>query len=157
MATYQFKQFKAFHLQLVLAHWNEPWVSQADLATRFGITQAWASQILTSPESREIIEQLKNRSLDTIMDVQAQLQAIAPVALQERIKIAMDAGTPIAIRDRSLQSILEMAGHSPVKRVQLQRGDPVAERIAAMSDAEIQDDLLKVVGANTGPDGRLIN
>lgn len=166
MASYQFKTFRAFHYQLVLQHWQEPWVSQHDLARRFGITDAWCSQILTSPEALELIKQLGDRTVDTALEVQAQLQAIAPQALQERINIAMSPATPVGVRDRSLQSLLEMAGHRPVQRVQLQRPEASPP---PKTEAEIRDELFKAVSAGgedgrgsggapeNGPDGKLIN
>jgi len=86
MATYQFKSFRAMHIQLVLAHWNEPWVSQHLLAQRFGLTDAWCSQILTSPEAQDLIAKLKNNAVDTVAEVELPALTEAEVGATDREK-----------------------------------------------------------------------
>lgn len=175
--SYQFKKFRPMHFQLVLRHWQEPWVSQHDLAQAFGLTDAWCSQILASAEAKALMSQLGESNVDTVLSVQAQFQAIAPQAAKELGEMALDRSglVPQAIKARALSTVLQMAGHTPVRKVELSHRPPTDNEWQRLSDLQVRERLLKIVATSSpsqsqgdptqgdptdpdkGPDGSLIN
>jgi hypothetical protein len=115
------------------------------LAKRFSVTKSYVQSALSTPECRAILEELENRTLDTMLQVATTAQAIAPAIMEEKIRLALESPDD-RVRATSCKDILEMAGHSPVKRIQLNRPDAAGAKHEGMSESELRDSLKKKVG-----------
>lgn len=158
-----FRRFKPLYLHICRVHWSEPTKSYDEIAAQLGVSPGWVSEVINSADAAEIFQRLQDKTLDTMVDVQTDLQAVAPLVLQEKISLALDKSTPPGVRDKSLTEILHMAGHQPTKYVQVERADAPVDKIGKMSESQIMDELTKGLGGSEqagpgsggrGPDGR---
>jgi len=129
------------------------------IAKRFGLTKSHVQSILAAPESQAIIDELVNHTMDTMLQVATQAQAIAPIIMQEKIRLALE-DPDSKVRTTNCKDILEMAGHAPIKRIQLNRPDANSEKHKDMSESELRENLKRKIGI-VGPgdldSGRVLN
>ncbi len=117
-------------------------MTQVDIARVTGYTPQHVGNIVNLPESEEILRELERKTIDTILDVQADAQAIAPVIFEEKIRLALHSADE-RVRNVACSDILAIAGHQPVKRVQVENIDRGAEdSYEGLSEEEMRAKLI---------------
>ena len=137
------RRFKPSHLHVVRMHWNG--MTNGEIAKETGYSYIHVHNIIASEEAQEILALLTSRTLDTIIDIQAEAQAAAPLVFEEKLKIALGC-TDVRTKNSACTDILNMAGHQPIKRVQIQRSDIPIE-FDSKSEEEIKKFIREEVAA----------
>ena len=102
--------------------------------------------VINSPDTAEIMGQFQAQTLDTIMDVQTDAQAVAPAAFEELVRLAFHSKDD-RVRSGNCKDILAIAGHQPVKRVIVRdERDPAVAKHDGKSEAEIRAEIEKDLG-----------
>ncbi len=130
-----------------------------EIARMFDIPKSRVQALLALPETQSIMEELTNHTLDTMLQVATSAQAAAPACMEEKVKLALE-DPDSRVRTMNCKDILEMAGHSPVKRIQLNRPDANTEKHANMDEHELREAVKKKVGIVNPGDldpGRVLN
>jgi hypothetical protein len=131
-------------MRICVLHWNG--LSAAEVASAVRRTPQTVSNVINSDEGMEILAELGRRSLDTVLDVQATAQAYAPSAIEELVRLMFESKDD-RVRKTSCTDILAIAGHQPVKRIAIERPDPVVDRYREMTEEQIKEKLLAELGA----------
>lgn len=126
-------------LRIVVLEYNG--LDASAIAAQVAMAPATVAQILASPEAARIRKEVEARVMDTQAQVQTDLQAFAPVALKEKMELAMNAKSE-TVRNAALTECLQLAGHVPVKQVAIHRADPIEEEYADKSEQDIRDEIL---------------
>lgn len=134
------RRYNPLILRLQLLLWQG--YSQTEAATLLGKTDAWVSNILTTDEAKEVYDELKKQTIDTVGQVQANLQAAAPAIIKEKIDLALFAKSE-TVRNQAGQQILEMAGHAATRHLEIHRADDVLEKYKNKTEAEIRDEVMR--------------
>lgn len=138
------KRFGPHHLQICILHWDG--LKVPEIAKRIGCSKQLVSNILNCPEGLEILEQFRQRTLDTVLDTQIAAQAYAPQALETLVHLMLESKDD-RVRKTACTDILAMAGHQPVKRIAVERPEQLEEKYRGMSDDEIKQLVLRELGA----------
>lgn len=132
-----------------------------DIARALGYTEVQVGNIVRSAESQEILQQLQDATLDSMEEVATELQLAAPLAVKKKIDL-MSCGDS-AVENRAATDVLHMAGHAPVRRVQVSRSESIAKRYEDKTEDELRAMLASELGLTepppspVGPDGRPLN
>jgi hypothetical protein len=142
---------------MIRMHWAGD--SNVDIAAKLGYTEQMVSNVLNSPESKEILAELKGETLDTMAEVQQEIALAAPLAIKRKIDLMYSGDDRVA--NSAATDILHMNGHAPVKRVQIDRGTAIEKKYEALNEDELRHQLEVELGLRvapgTGPDGRPLN
>ena len=141
------RRYNPIVLRLQLLLWSGH--DQHAAALILGKTDAWVSNILTTDEAKEIYSHLESQIIDSTRQVQAALQAAAPAVIEEKISLALNAKNE-TVRNAAGQQILEMAGHSAIRHLEIHRPDEIAESYKDKTEAEIRAEILR--GLSEGED-----
>jgi predicted transcriptional regulator len=114
--AWKVERLSPLHLEIIRRHFN--FESGSEIALALGITQCLVSNVLNSEQGLEVVEQLWSRKFDSMLEVGQQLQAVAPYIVQEKIKLALTARDE-RVKNTACTDILHMAGHVPVRRVEI--------------------------------------
>jgi hypothetical protein len=127
--------------------------SNTDIATKLGYTPQQVSNILNSPDVVEILATLRDETINTMSQVQAEAQMYAPEILRRKIDYALH-GSDDRVRNAAQTEILNIAGHVPVRHITVENKNQVLEKYKDKTD----DELRSIVGGSNGigPDGRLL-
>ena len=142
--SHQPKRFSPIHLRICVMHWHG--LSAGEIASAVRRTPQTVSNVINSDEGMEILAELGRRSLDTVMEVQAVAQAYAPSAIEQLVHLMFESKDD-RVRKTSCTDILAIAGHQPVKRIAIERPDPVSEKYREMTEDQIKEKLLAELGA----------
>lgn len=93
-------------------------MSQTDIATKLGTTIATVNRVCNSVEGNELLSDMHSQTLDTILDIQTQAQIVAPAIFEEKLRLALTSDDD-RVRTTNCTDILNMAGHTPIKRVEM--------------------------------------
>lgn len=146
------KRLRPAHLDMVTLHLAGE--SNTDIATKMGYTPQQVSNILNCPEVLEILQLLREETLNTMSQVQAEAQLYAPEMLRRKVDYALH-GTDDRVRNLAQTEILNIAGHVPVRHISVENKNSVLEKYKDMTD----DALRAIVNGSTpdrGPDGKLL-
>jgi len=113
------------------------------------------STILASPEAINIRREIQARVIDTVAEIQTDLQAIAPTLLQEKIQLALTAKSE-NVRNNALTGLLELAGHVPVKQVEIRRATLIEEEYKDKTEEAIKAEIMDGLGAAESPKAPII-
>lgn len=143
MATCQNRQkLRPQHIQMcILAFYN---YTYDEISTRLGCHPVTVGQVVNSEPGKEFIAELRGRSVDTAVDVQAFMQAIAPIAQDTLLELCVS-GKNEQVRANSAKAILEMAGHTPIKRLEVTKTDETIKEYAGMDPEDIRKELEDLV------------
>lgn len=125
-------------------------LSNLEIASQLNVTPQHVSNVLCTPEAQELLAQLQENTLDTILDVQTQAQAIAPLVFEEKVRLALTAKDE-KVRTTNCKDILDIAGHMPVRRVVVETPDRQAERFDKMTIQELQAEMLGELNMEAAP------
>lgn len=152
--SYSPKRLKQAHLDMVTLHLAGE--TNYNIAAKMGYTAQQVSNILNSPEVLEILAALRNETIDTMGQVQAEAQLYAPEILRRKIEYALK-GDDARVRNTAQTEILQIAGHAPVRRISVEAKSQLEEKYANKTEAELRA-LIKgePLPADKGPDGRLL-
>lgn len=155
MATWQPRKFKPDHIRIVRLCWQG--YTHAEIANFLGMSNAHVTLVLACDESQAMLAELRRHSINSMDEVQDEMQLVAPLAAREKIRLALEANDE-RVRNIACSDILAIAGHSPVKRVSVERGDVEKEDISMLSEDEIRSRILAdIVGPQAAPKGTLLN
>lgn len=147
---YSPKRLKPSHLDMVTLHLAGE--SNDDIGVKLGYTAQQVSNILNCPEVLEILDALRKESINSMAQVQAEVQLYAPEILRKKIDYALH-GSDDRVRNAAQTELLHIAGHSPVRYVTVENKDEVLEKYKDKSE----DELRKIItGEKRGPDGHLL-
>lgn len=155
--SYSPKRLKPAHLDMVTMHLAGD--TNADIALKLGYTAQQVSNILNSPDVLEMLQLLKDESLNTMAQVQAEAQLYAPEILRRKIDYALR-GDDARVRNTAQTEILNIAGHVPVKHITVENKSQVVEKYKDKSEEELRAMIRgesNTTANGKGPDGRLIN
>jgi len=150
------KQLRPIHLHVIALHLRG--VTNVEIAAQLDYTHIRVSQILNDPLALEVIEQMRERIvINTEEEVMNKLQMIAPELIDKKISLALTSKDERVATINSAE-LLQMAGHTPVKRIHVQRNDELERKYDKMTD----DDIVKQIesglfGEAKGPDDKLLN
>lgn len=150
---YSPKRLRPAHLDMVTLHLAGD--SNTDIATKLGYTPQQVSNILNSPEVLEILTALKDETLNTMTQVQAEAQLYAPEILRRKINYALH-GSDDRVRNTAQTEILHIAGHVPVKHIVVNDHNTTLEKFKNQSDEELRKFVNGSNPNSIGPDGRLL-
>lgn len=158
--SYSPKRLKPAHLDMVTMHLAGD--TNADIALKMGYTSQQISNILNSPEVLEMLQLLRDESLNTMGQVQAEAQLYAPEILRKKIEYALR-GDDARVRNTAQTEILNIAGHVPVRHITVESKSLVVEKYKDKSEEELramvrgeppQSNVTPEPGK--GPDGKLL-
>lgn len=115
--------------------------TEAEIAVMTGYSGSGVSTILTSPDAEIIRREITSRVIDTMADIQSDIQALAPTMLQEKLKLAMTAKSE-TVRNNAITDLLELAGHTPVKQVSIHRANPIDADYTDKTEQAIRDEIM---------------
>jgi predicted transcriptional regulator len=150
------KRLKPAHLLMIRLFWAGH--TYVEIADKTGYTSQQVMNVLHSEESQEILSQLQGNALDTADEVQSELALVAPAVLDKKIRLALSSPDD-RVANSACTDLLHMAGHSPVKRVTIDRANENQKKYEGLSEEQLREKLLEsfgqggVVGRDTGPDG----
>jgi hypothetical protein len=142
------KTFKPRDLHMCLLSWNG--YPNTKIALVMGLGEGAVSASLNSPTALEIFSQLKSGAIDSMLSVQTMAQAIAPLVMEQKMTLALGARSE-TVRNVACSDILEMAGHSPIKRLSIERPDPTADRHLGKTERELREEILSGLGLLPSP------
>lgn len=162
-------RLKPVHIAMIRYHWAG--LSHDEIARKLNYSAQQVRNIINSDEVQEIIAQLREAALDSIDEVQQDLQLVAPLALQKKIELLDSPDQRVA--NRASTDLLYMAGHMPIKRYQLEKPSEVSRKYEGMTDEQIAQHLVLSLtqgealvqssggenssNDNSGPDGKPLN
>lgn len=135
MAHWQPKKITPKQLRVITLWFNR--MSNQDIATETGYTPQQVSNLINTEWAQEILGKLQEQTLDTIMDVQTEAQAVAPMIMQETIRLALH-GVAEPTRTANCKTILEIAGHRPVTRIDMNAHMDARTKYDQMTDEELR-------------------
>lgn len=159
--SYSPKRLKPAHLDMVTLHLSGE--GNADIAAKLGYTAQQVSNILNSPEVQEMLQLLKDETLNTMAQVQAEAQLYAPEILRKKIDYALR-GDDARVRNTAQTEILNIAGHVPIRHITVENKSMVIERYKDKSEDELRAMVrgepapggAGIADAQRGPDGKLL-
>ena len=146
MGQWNPKRLSPKQLEVVRLHW-QGW-SAVEISGHTEYTVEHISNILNSQVGQEYLEDMIKGSLDCTSYVETFAQAVSPMVMHEKFRLSLEAKDE-RVRSSSCSDILNIAGHQPVKRVQIDRVDPVVGKYDGMTEEEIRAAVLEGVGSPT--------
>jgi len=129
------RKFRPLHMLILRLHF-QGWTAD-EIGQELDCSAQTVYRIVGLPESLEILEMFQKKTVDTILDISGDLQAVAPAVFEEKLKLALKAKDE-RVRNIACTDILNMAGHSPIKRVQVEQVDPVEDKYKGKSAEQIR-------------------
>ena len=154
--SYQPRKFKPMHVQIVRLTWQG--YTAVDVAQFLGLSEIHVRNIINCDEAQALLSQMKDHAISSSDEVQDEAQLVAPLVMREKIRLALDAQDE-RVRNIACTDILAIAGHTPVKKLEIQRSDASRDDLTRKTPEQIREDILKDLGiAETkAPDGTLLN
>ncbi len=115
-----------------------------------GYSMKHVSDIIASEQAQEILADLTAKRLDTMGHIELVAQAIAPQIMNEKIRLALQ-GNDERVRNSACSDILNIAGHQPIKRVQVERVESVDEKYKDLTDEQIREKALAAITHRSPP------
>lgn len=124
------------HLQVIRYHWQGDTADEIALKTRY--IPEHISTIINSEAGQEALRELSSGSLDSTTFVETLAQAMAPVCMEELFRLATGS-VDERVRKSSCRDVLDIAGHVPVRRISLERVDPVADKYSDLTEEQLRE------------------
>jgi len=115
--------------------------TNAEIAAITGFSDQHVTDIINTDSSKEILGRFQDKTIETILDVQSDAQAIAPAIFEEKIRLALGAKSE-QVRNNACSDILAIAGHKPIDRVSLAMDRPDKDPYEGKSEAEIREAII---------------
>lgn len=128
---------------MIRLHWQGE--SNTDIAMMTDYTPQQVSNIIASAEAQELLAGLRAEVVDTMAQVQTDAQFVAPVLFENIIALAMHAGDE-RVKLHANIAALGIAGHVPVRRVQVQGDSAVTKKFEDMTEDEIKASIIGELG-----------
>jgi predicted transcriptional regulator len=154
--NWQPRRFRPQHIQVVRLTWQG--YSQQEIAEFLGVSSGHVSQVLGCDEAQAMLKQLTQHAISSMDEVQDEVQLVAPLVMREKIRLALDAQDE-RVRNIACTDILAIAGHTPVKKLQIERNDPRQDELERKTPEELRAGLRSLIGLKDekGADGKLLN
>ena len=143
MSNWTPRKWKPIHLQVARLYFQG--YNNVEIAAATGLNFQYISQIINGPDFTTMLQELTERTLDTVIDVQQDAQAIAPRIFEEKVSLALSAKDE-RVRNTACSDILEIAGHRPVTRMVVERAPSVRDELSDKTEEEIRLKILEDLG-----------
>lgn len=137
------QRHKPFHIRCALL--SLAGLTNKEIALEVSKSPETISAVLASAEVQAFLAEYRGQALNSMLEVQTMAQAIAPVAMHEKIRLALN-GRDERVRNTACKELLEIAGHTPLHRVSVDRPDHVSEKYAERSDEDIRREIEQALG-----------
>ncbi len=141
--TWTPRRFKPLHMRVCTLYWSG--LAFAEVGEAVGLSAEHVRRVVESEPGQALLVELSARTLDTVLDVQTVAQAYAPMAIDEKLRLMLH-GRDERVRNIAAGDILAIAGHQPVKRISIERPDPVNEKYKGLTDDELRAHVLAELG-----------
>lgn len=128
--------------------------TNVEIAAQTGYSVQQVSNVLNSPEVQAVLQQLQESMLDSMAEVAQEIQLAAPLAIKRKVDLLFSGDDRVA--SGAATDLLHMAGHAPVKRVQVTGATAVEKKYEGLSDADMKRKLLEELEGDLG-DQRVLN
>lgn len=145
------KRLKPAHVQMIRLFWHGQ--TYVEIAAQLGYTPQQVMNVLHTEDAREILAQLQGSALDSADEVQQEIALVMPAVVKRKIDIGLYSQDE-RVANQALTDIMHMGGHSPVKRIQLDRTSEVQKKYADKTEEELRKMISDGLDDDTGPDGR---
>jgi predicted transcriptional regulator len=145
------KRLKPAHLLVIRLFWAGH--TYVEIADKTGYSNQQVMNIIHNEESQEILSQLQGAALDTADEVQSELALIAPAVLDKKIRLALSSADD-RVANSACTDLLHMAGHSPVKRITVDRASEVQKKYEGLSEEQLREKLLESFSPKGAGEGR---
>lgn len=133
------RRYNPTHLA-ILRLWAHGGMTHAEVAAIVGCSSGLVSQVVGSPLAQELLGTLQDKILDTTLDVQQTLQAAAPLVMQEKLRLALNARNE-SVRNSACTDIIHMAGHMPLRRMQIEQTVEQKDKFEGLSEEQIREQI----------------
>lgn len=160
MAQWQPRKFKPAHIHIIRLAWQGH--TNFEIASHLGCTEQHVSNIINCDEGQALLAELKNHSISSMTEVQDELQLVTPLILREKIRLALESSDE-KVRSTSCSDLLAIAGHTPVRKLEIHREVPDTADLSGKTNEELRSHLLKELGIEDKdkeekpPKGTLLN
>jgi len=161
VSTREFRRWKPIHLRAVYLYVRG--YTFTEIAGLLNYSVQWVQEIIDSAQGQEMLKRVEEHTFDSMLEVQDEVQLVAPEALQRKIQFALSSPDE-NLANKACSELLAIAGHTPVKRVSVEQADPIHKKYEGRSEedirAAIEAGLLgetPLEGPKRGPDGGLLN
>ena len=145
------RRMKPTHLRVLYLHWKG--FTGTEIADVVGLSPGTVNAVIHSEAAEEILLGFKNSTLDSMRQVDSELQAMAPALLATKMDLALGS-TDEKIRTTNCSDLLAMAGHTPVRRLRVEHTTPEHEEFSTLSEEQIREKLLQAARPRPGGNGR---
>ena len=153
VSAWQPRKFRPDHIRTIRLYWQG--YTAGEIATFIGASEQHVRLIINSDEGQSMLAALKNHTINSMDEIQDEMQLAAPLAAREKIRLALEAQDE-RVRNIACTDILAIAGHSPVKRVSVERTDKVGEDVENLTEDQIRERILADL-TEPAPKGTLLN
>ncbi len=143
MAQYQPKNFKPEHIHIVRLHWQG--YSNTEIAQHLQLSETHVSVVINCDAAKQLLNELREHTIDGYAETQDDFQLVLPLIRREKIRLALESGDE-RIRNMACSDILAIAGHSPVRRLEITRGS-AQQAIDKLTPEQLRDAILADIGA----------
>jgi hypothetical protein len=151
--SYTPKRLKPAHLQVIRLHWMGK--DNTEIAAITGYTPQQVSNVINCEDAQKIIEGLNADAIDTMREVQCELQLSAPLYLNNLHEMAFSCAD-LRVKANINIALLGMAGHVPIKRVVVQDQTVLQKQYEGMSEEDIVADIRGELAPGKAPDGSVL-
>ena len=143
---YNIQRLQSVHREILRRHFVGQ--KSTEIAEDMGLSAATISYTINNPLAKEVLADLNEGADANVVDVAARIHEIAEDAVEVLATFVEDDLIPPAIRLRAADSILDRAGHTPVKRIQAS----VAHGIFTSDDIERMKQAAKLAAGRCDQD-----
>lgn len=133
------RHYNPFILRVMQLLWEG--YTAAEIAAITGRVPLTISNLIATDEAKEIYELLQGQTVNTARQVQTAIAAAAPSIVREKIDLALGAKSE-SVRNQAAQQLLEMAGHSPIRHLEIHRPDEIQADYDNKSDEDIRKEIM---------------
>lgn len=156
------RRFQPWQMEIIRLYWRG--LTRKEIADRIGCTLQTIARAIDSTDGAAILEELRAGTISTTIEAMAEIQAVVPEVLEQKISLALHSADE-RVRSKSCTELLEMAGHSPIRHIQIERPDPLEAKYGTKTEEDLRRELLDsarkpnpgAAGGDRGPDGNLVN
>lgn len=114
-------------------------LNNQEIAQETGYHPYHVSRIINSPQFQDILTQLSAKTIETVNDIRADVQAMLPGVIEQKYKLALHARDE-RVRNIACSDILGIGGLSPIRQVHVERHEAPSQ-YEGKTDEQIAADI----------------
>lgn len=130
-------------MMVLIHHWSCK--TNGEIAALTGYTEQQVSNIITSNEGQEILQQLSDQTLDSFGESNQMIQAAMPAIIDRTIQMALQT-SDMKVATANCHKLMGITGLSEIKRLHVDMGDDTVNKYRDKSDDELRKQLLEEIG-----------